>query len=574
MSESPAMAPKKRKRKKWWIWLIVLAVIAAVLVVPRLLGGGASNVAQAVTYTEQPVVRGDVTAEITGTGTLEAADSYIVTTLAEGTILTADFEEGDRVEKDDVLYTIDASNVSGNLEQAELSLRQQQRSYNKSLENREKLNVTAKSAGRVTELSVEVGDEIQQGQKIATVQDTDVMSLAVPFLADEAASLAVGQTASVTLDGTFETLAGTVSKVAALDSVLPGNRIVRTVTVEVKNPGGIAVGQTATAAVGSAMSADSGAFTSAEEKPVSAEIGGTVAAIRVSEGDRVASGDILVTLSSSDLDDQIQSARDSLRNAEISMENRRDQLDNYTITSPIAGTIIDKFYKAGENSELNKTLCTIYDLSYLTMTLSVDELDISDIAVGQDVQITADAVAGKTFAGVVTKVSPVGTSSNGVATYPVTIRIDDTQGLLPGMTVDATIVLQSAKNVLTIPSAALRRGNRVMVTADSPSAKNGEPVEDDSGETKYYTVEVVIGTSDDDTIEVVSGLQDGDTVAYRTVTRSDSSGFPFGGMGMGGMGGNYGGQRPSGNWGGGNRSGGASSSGGSGQRQSSDRGGQ
>ena len=107
------------------------------------------------------------------------------------------------------------------------------------------------------------------------------------------------------------------------------------------------------------------------------------------------------------------------------------------------------------------------------MTLSVDELDISDIEVGQTVTIVADAVEDQTYEGVVTKVSVAGTSSGSATTYPVTIRIDETDGLLPGMSVDATITLDSAEDVLAIPSAALNRGDTVLVTADSPSAANG-----------------------------------------------------------------------------------------------------
>lgn len=61
-----------------------------------------------------------------------------------------------------------------------------------------------------------------------------------------------------------------------------------------------------------------------------------------------------------------------------------------------------------------------------------------------------------------------------VTTYPVTIRIDETDGLLPGMSVDATIELQHADNVLVIPAAALNRGNTVLVTKDSPSAANAQ----------------------------------------------------------------------------------------------------
>lgn len=118
-------------------------------------------------------------------------------------------------------------------------------------------------------------------------------------------------------------------------------------------------------------------------------------------------------------------------------------------------------------------LCTIYDLSYLTMTLSVDELDIASIEVGQSVSIVADAVEDTTYTGTVTKVSVAGTSSGSATTYPVTIRIDETDGLLPGMSVDATIELASAEDVLAIPSAALNRGDTVLVTADSPAPPTG-----------------------------------------------------------------------------------------------------
>lgn len=97
------------------------------------------------------------------------------------------------------------------------------------------------------------------------------------------------------------------------------------------------------------------------------------------------------------------------------------------------------------------TLCTICDLSYLEMTLNVDELDISDVEVGQIVTITADAVEDTVYTGVVTNVSVAGNTSGGIATYPVTIRIDETDGLRPGMNVDAEIVISSAEDVLAVP---------------------------------------------------------------------------------------------------------------------------
>jgi HlyD family secretion protein len=280
-----------------------------------------------------------------------------------------------------------------------------------------------------------------------------------------------------------------------------------------------------------------------------------VSAVRVTEGDRVSKGDTLVVLTSDSVTDSVQNASESLRNAEINLESRYEKLDDYTITAPIQGTIIDKNYNAGEITESNQVLCTIYDLSYLTMTLSVDELDIADIQVGQTVEVTADAVEGKTYEGVVTKVSVAGTYSGGVTTYPVTIRIDETEGLLPGMNVDATIVLESASDVLTIPSAALQRGNTVLLTADSPSAAGGE-----ANENGYVSVQVTTGVGDDSNLEVLSGLQEGDTVVYiQTSSSSNDMSMMMGGMPGGDMGG---GGMPSGGGGGGMPGGGGGCGGG------------
>ncbi len=524
-AKKPGILDKKLLRRRVVIPVLACALAAAVAL--RFLGGGQPASAAGLTYTTAPVERRDITAQITGSGSLEAANSYSVTSLAEGNILTADFEEGDQVEEGTVLYTIDASNLSSTLEQAQISLNQARRSYDSRLKDLEKLSVTAPKAGRVLSLEVEAGDDVSAGQTVAALRNSDIMALEVPFLSDEAAGFHVGQSASVTLESTFETLEGTVSKIDRVDTVLEGGMIVRYVTVEVANPGALSVSQTGSAVVDGCASAGSAAFRYAAEENITAEVSGTVASIRAQEGSWVNKGDVILTLTSDSVDDNVQSAADSLRSAELSLESRYDQLDNYTVTSPIRGTVIDKNYKAGETSEAGKVLCSIYDLSYLTMTLSVDELDISDIAVGQRVEITADAVEGRTYTGVVTKVSVAGTSSGGTTTYPVTVRIDETEGLLPGMNVDAVITLESANGVLAIPTGALNRGNTVLVTADSPSAANGTAIE--GGE--YYSVPVEIGASDSSYIEIVSGLREGDTVAY--IPTTGSGGFAM--MMPGGM---------------------------------------
>lgn len=588
-SAAPALAdgapPKKRRRRKWFKRLIALAVVAG------LAGGGAwyflggsqnSAAAADSTYTTAQVERRSITATITGSGVLEAADSYSVTTLLEGTILTASFEEGDQVEEGTVLYTIDSSDAASNLEQSQISVDQAQRSYDNAVESLEDLTVTANGSGRILTLDVEVGDEVSAGQQVATIRNSDTMSLTVSFPADDAAAFYVGQSATVTLDSTFETLSGTVSEIAANTQVLTGNMIVREVTIDVANPGGISTTQSASASINGVGSSMSGTFAYEEESTVTASAAGTVAAIQVAEGDWVNKNQAILTLSSDTLEDQIQSASESLRNAQISYEKQTEQLEDYTITSPITGTVVDKYYNAGETSEANQVMCTIYDLSYLTMTLSVDELDISDIEVGQTVSITADAVEDTTYTGTVTKVSVAGTSTGSATTYPVTIRIDETEGLLPGMSVDATIELEHAEDVLAIPAAALNRGNTVLVTADSPSAASaqdsqltpegespaggqgaegdqapagGQPAESVQGtagdeSSQYVSVTVTTGVSDGEYIEILSGLQEGDVVAY--IQTSSGGSFMMGGMPGGGMpGGMSGGGMPGGMSGGG-----------------------
>ena len=531
-------SPWKKRLLRKRVLIPAVACVVALSLGIHFFGGGQTALAADLTYTTAAVERRDITSEITGSGSLEAANSYSVTSLVDGAILADYFEEGDQVNEDTVLYDIDSSDMASSLEQSEISLSQAQRSYNNKLKDLADLTVTAPKAGQVVDIAVEAGDDVSAGQTVATIRDSDTMTLKVPFLADEAAGFYVGQSAQVTLDSTFEVLNGTVTEVSGVDQVLTGNVIVRDVTIQVSNPGGLSTSQTGSATVDGCASASGGSFSYLAERSVTAEVSGTVASIHVSEGDRLSQGGAILTLTSDNLEDELQSAAEALRNAELSLESRYDQLDNYTITSPISGTVIDKNYNAGENIETGQTLCSIYDLSYLTLTLNVDELDISNIQVGQQVLITAEAVEGRTYTGVVTKVSVAGTSSSGTTTYPVTIRIDETDGLLPGMNVDATITLDSAGGVLAIPSAALNRGNTVLVTADSPSAANGTLMEGIGGDgEQYYSVPVEVGVSDDSYIEIISGLQEGDTVAYIPTTSSGS--FEMGSMMMipgGGMG--------------------------------------
>ena len=145
-----------------------------------------------------------------------------------------------------------------------------------------------------------MGDEVSAGQTVATVRDSDTMTLTVHFPTDDADGFSVGQDASVTLDSTFETLPGTVSEISPVETVLTGNRIVRAVTIQVRNPGGLSTTQTATAEIGGVGSSDSAAFAYNGEADITADISGTVSALSVGEGDYVSENGTILTLTSDD----------------------------------------------------------------------------------------------------------------------------------------------------------------------------------------------------------------------------------------------------------------------------------
>lgn len=502
------------KTKK--IIALILVIVIIIVAVKACSGKGKNDAMQASTYTMDTAVRTSIVESITGTGTLEPADKYTVTTLLKGDVLSDAFEEGDIVKEDQTLYQIDSSDMETSIEKAQISVSSAQRNYNTAVKALDNLNVKTKVGGTVTDVLVEVGDEVSAGQEIAKVRDDSVMTIELPFPADEADTFYIGQSAEVTLYGSFETLSGTVASVSGATQVMPGNMIVKNVKINVDNPGAISEEQMATAEVGTSGSTQSGKFQYKENRSVNAEVSGEVVEIVNDEGALVSDGSTIIRLESDNVTDSVQSASDNVKDAQISLENQYENLEDYTVKSPINGTVIEKLVKAGDTIDAGAKLCTIYDLSYLKMTMNVDELDINKISVGQDVTITADAVEGKTFAGKVTKINMAGTTTNGVTTYPVEVQIDNPdEDLLPGMNVSTEIVVSQADDVIAIPVGAVTRGNMVLVKTGANSS------EDPSIPEGYEYVEVETGISNDSYVEIKSGINEGDEIAYIFSSSSD-----------------------------------------------------
>ena len=542
------LKPFLHKNGKKLVAVLVVLVLLIALFAPK---GKKKAVSAETQYTTVSPENRDITNVYSASGTLSAANAYTVKPLVKGEVLTADFEVGDTVEKGDVLYTIDSSDVISGVEKAALNLNQAQRSYDDAVDAQ---YIRTDIGGTVASFKVRVGDVVTAGQEVAAIRDDTTLLLSLEFPAADAANFTVGQSAEVLLDSTFEAIGGTVQSVSGADTLSSGNLLVRTVTIAVKNTGNLTAAQAATATINGVSALSSARFSYQREQTVTAQQNGIVSALCVKEGAQVSADTALIQLSGDNLTKQVQNAADSLRSAELSAEDTQKQVDDYTITAPISGTIISKDVKVGDtvgtSATAVETMCVIYDMSYLEMTLNVDELEILSIKEGQEATITADAIPDQTFRGVVTSVSKSGTTTGGTTTYPVTIRIDEMGDLLPGMNATAEIVTESAKDTLSVPNEAIVRGNYVLVTKDSPSAANA----DDSmtAPEGYVYVKVTTGVSDDDYIAVTSGLQAGDTVAYDSaLNTSGSSGemqFVVGGGDMGGApaGGGPGGGGPGG----------------------------
>lgn len=537
--EIPA-APKKRRlkrllkgKKRKCLALLVAAAIVAGILAAR--GFGGQEAAAEASYQTATVETRNITRSLSSSGTLQPADSYTVSTLVSSEILSDTFEEGDQVEKGQLLYTLDSSGASNSQTQAQNSYTQAQTNYQQAVAAK---YPTADLSGTVSEVYVKNGDTVSAGTELMRIVGDNHIYLTGLFPYASPSDFYIGQTATIYINGFAGTTTGTVTAVSTSTFTTSSGQQAVSVQVKASNPGLVTSDYTATIYVGSYASYGQTSINLGTSSVVTAEASGKISGLSWLAGDTISEGDRICTITGNSVDNSIQNAEINVENAQSSLENAKETLDDYSITAPISGEVVTKNAKAGDKIEggSDGTLCVIYDLSYLEMTMNIDELDISDVAVGQEVQITADAVEGTTYTGVVTKVSVAGTTSGGITTYPVTVRIDETDGLRPGMNVDAEIILDSAEDVLAIPSGAVNRGNTVLITADSPSAANALDQEAPEG---YVYVEVETGISDDSYIQILSGLQEGDTVAYLQ-TSGGSGDMAMGAMGMmpsGGMGG-------------------------------------
>ncbi len=221
------------------------------------------------------------------------------------------------------------------------------------------------------------------------------------------------------------------------------------------------------------------------------------------------------------IDISARTAQANLDSAKVAVDVAQRNVDKASIYAPFDGIVSAVNFSAGDTAG-SGTAVSIVDMNNLQVKVLVAEVDMAKINVGETAEMTLDALAGKTYTAKVIAISPVGTVTQGVVNYPVTVAVNNADGAVkPGMTANLAVEVDRRENVLLLPTRAVRtQGNQKIVTVEY----KGESIQ----------VPVGTGLSNDTQVEITNGLQEGDVVLLNQTTTTPRGGggggaFFFGG---------------------------------------------
>jgi HlyD family secretion protein len=411
--------------------------------------------------------------------------------------------------------------------------------------------ISWQTSGKVDEVNVKLGDQVQAKQQLASLDPASLspaMIGAVQTLIDAKKSLANLQgsslsqaqaeqavtTAQTTLTNAQATRAGLNGTTAASQAVINqayANYLLSQSRVEqlqkhYDNMASLNDQNLRKAQALSALSAaqqkrdsDLAAYNADKAAPSSQDIATSDAAVAVAQATLVDAQHQLELIKNGSVTDDIKAAQAAVDAAQAT-------LNQQFLAAPFAGTISSVNVQVGDLVASGTNAFQIDALSTLFVDLPVAEVDITNVKVGQPATLTFDAISGKTYNGNVTQIGLVGTSTQGVVNYPVTVQITDADEMVkPGMTAAVSIVVDQHDNVLLVPNQSIQvTGSRRQVVV--------------LFEGQEIPVPVTVGLTNSTMSEVTGNqLKEGDTILLNppaaTTTNGARGGF-FGGGGFGG----------------------------------------
>ena len=522
---------KKARRRKRAAWIIALLLLLAAC------AGGywylryretEETVSSVTTYVATAVQAGQIRTTLSGSGTLTAAKSGSFSAPGNNTVIEKiHAKTGDTLREGDLLMTLTCEETQDAIDELTEELESTNASLAATTRVRSSLSVTATRAGVVKNVTVSAGDLADDTEYLCLISTDGTMKITIdlpeglrlydtvrvlPEEAEETAGLVTG----------IDTDAGTATifiKDSAYSCGTPCE-----ITTEEGTPlgkGTIEINEHITITVPS----------------------GKIASVDCTENQKVSRGKRLFTL-----------AEGAPTEAYIKLKNEREDLlrriadlnDTLSIRAPYDCMLTSLSVAEGDTVSSGASLCSIAGTDGFTMSLSIDELDISTIEHGQSAVVTLDAVSGS-YNATVSNVSYAGSGSY-VTSYSVSLLIDPIPGAYPGMSASAEITVSSSEGLI-LPAGAIRydgRGSdrKAYVYRAADGVEAGTVLDEDAldleAQTKVY---VETGMSDGSYLIVTSDeLKAGDRIwqtnlrttavysASSGSSSSSSSGFSFGGM--------------------------------------------
>lgn len=422
------------------------AIVGLVLIAAILAGLVVSRVNVRVTYTTTPVLQQDLTQTVTASGTVTPQNTISVGTQVSGTISAIYVDFNSRVKKGQVLARIDPSQLQAQLDQAKAALAQAQA-----------------QAGAQSETASGAQSAITAAQANSAAQAANA----------QAAQAAIATAdANVTKAHSALTVA---NQTVARDKGLLTNGYISQSQYDTD----------ASNAVG-AQSALKSAQAAATQARAQAAAGASQAVASSAQ-----STQSVATAAGSQYSAQAASA--AVQSAQAVVAQDEVNLQHSVITSPVDGTVIARDIDVGQTVAASLQTPTLFsiaqDLHKMEVDIAVGEPDIGNVKTGDPVSFSVLAYPNETFKGVVTQVRENPTTVSNVVTYTVITLVNNPNNqLLPGMTANATIGVQTAKNALVVPSAALawrpasgtwksnhRHRTGTQASANGSSATNASP---------------------------------------------------------------------------------------------------
>ena len=527
------MDKRKKRGSKWLLWVAVIAVVAVLAVfawpsISSLLGGNSQgaaptsgNVGTASTQSASSgatqgsytsVTKGNMQVTVYGAGNLKPQQTYSVYNDAEGKLEEISVLAGDTVKEGDVIARMSSSDIETNIATYEKDLFSAQVSLGAVRDTGSDYYVYSPSAGTLKTLMCEVDDDVASVMKqygyLAIISRDDKMR--VEFEPEGSFDLTIGDKVSVWIDGTAVTalVDQTVGLGSNIAITLPDEDYEVGLEVLVTTVQGEKIG--------------TGIMEINMPIPTTA-IGGEVSTVYYEEGDSIGSGYKLFYTTGRLPSSELQEALLNYEEARTTLDNEKKKQDSLIIRAPIDGVITSVDASEGARLDESLSIVTMQSATQFQVVATVDELDVINVSLGQQVNVEVDAYPDEVFSGTVERISGVGTVSGGVATYEVTVIMDENAKLMDGMTASIEITVANKADALMVPVEAI-------------ATSNGQ---------KYVTLAtgmqttVTTGLSNDDYVEIVSGVSEGDSVLITRSTSDTSATSSFGmtgsSMPMGGM---------------------------------------